>query len=85
MRDLEIFKKKRVADLAFQAESQVIIGKDPGDQPAALPVDLGGYPLREDDRPGFSQPFFFPVREGPAGAEDIDIFTDAGMEGSDHN
>ena len=80
MRDLKIFKKKRVADFTFQSESQVVVGKDPGDQPAALPVDLGGYPLREDDRPGFLKPFFLPVRKGPAGAEDIDIFTDAGME-----
>ena len=85
MRHLEIFKKKRVTDLPLQAESQVVVGKDAGDQPAALPVDLGGYPLGEDDRPGFSQPFFFPVREGPASTEDIDIFTDAGMEGGDHD
>ena len=79
MRDLEIFKKKGVSDLALQAESQVVIGKDPGDQPSALPVDLGGYPLREDDRPGFLEPFFLPVRKGPAGAEDIDVLTYAGM------
>jgi hypothetical protein len=79
VRDLKILKKKSIADLTLQAESQVVIGKNPGNQTAALPVDLGGYPLREDDRPGFSQAFFFPVREGPAGAEDIDIFTDAGM------
>jgi hypothetical protein len=85
MRHLKIFKKKRVADLSLQAEAQVVVGKDSGDQPAALPVDLGGYPLREDNRPGLAQPFFFPVREGPAGTEDIDIFADAGMEGSDHN
>ena len=83
MGDLEIFKKKGVADFALQGEAQVEVGKNPGDQPAALPVDLGGYPLREDDRPGFSQPFFFPVREGPAGTEDIDIFSDAGVEGGE--
>ena len=84
MRDLEKFKKKGIADFAFQAESQVIVGKDPGDQAAAVPVNPGGYPLGEDDRPGLFEPFFFPVREGPAGAEDIDVFTDAGMEGGDH-
>ena len=60
MRDLKIFKKKRVADLAFQTESQIVIGKDPGYQPAALPVDLAVTPWGRMTARAFPSRFFFP-------------------------
>jgi hypothetical protein len=53
------------------------LGK-PGDQ-TTHSVDFGGYPLREDDRPGFSQPFS-PGREDRPAQKNIDIFMDAGMK-----
>ena len=84
MGNLKKIKKQGIPHFSLQSEAQVIVGENPRNQAAAVPVDLSGYPLGEDDRPGFSQPFFFPVRERPAGTEDIEVFFNTGMQGSDH-
>jgi hypothetical protein len=84
MGDLKKFEEQRVPHLAFPPETQIIVREYPRHQAPAFPIDPGGHPLGQNNGPGPGQALFLPGRQGPAGAEDVEVFFNAGMQGSNH-